>query len=223
MLPRVLWGCLLGLLPLLSGAQTDTLPRVPAAADTLGIVDTRIITEDTNVVLVPGPRQIIPKRALMWAIIPGGGQVYNRRWWKAPLVYGGLAGAVGILDYNQSRLNRIKRALLNRCFGPSVDSTCVVMSDEFTNTRFNEVSTLRRVRDGYERNRQTAIFGVLAVYLMQGVEAFVDAHLRNFDIEDDIGFRLKPQLLPPGGYAFGLGVEIPLYRPPRDAPRAILP
>lgn len=220
MLPRLFWSCLLGLLPLLLGAQTDT---VPAAADTLGLVDTRIIAEDTNRVAVPAARAIVPKRALLWAIIPGGGQVYNRRWWKVPLVYGGLAGAVGILDYNQSRLNRIKRALLNRCFGPSVDSTCQVVTDEFTNTRFNEITTLRRVRDGYERNRQTAIFGVLAVYLMQGVEAFVDAHLRNFDIEDDIGFRVRPQLLPPGGYAFGLGVEIPLGRSPRPRPPILSP
>lgn len=151
-----------------------------------------------------------PKTALLWSIIPGGGQAYNKRFWKVPLVYGGLLGMVAYADFNQTRYRRFVRALENRCLGdgniiipPNAD--CIPTEDEFTNIA---TASIRSARDNSDRARQTAYIGILVVYVLQAVEAYTDAHLQEFDISDDISLRLGPVTQPE--YALGYGLTVPL-------------
>ncbi|GJM31325.1 MAG: hypothetical protein DHS20C18_03260 [Saprospiraceae bacterium] len=160
------------------------------------IVD--VITKDTKA----WPN---PKKALLWSMVPGGGQIYNRRWWKLPLVYGAFVGIGYAIDYNQSRYRRLKTALdLKR-----KDET-----HEFSGTTLDDLTRLRVLRDEYDKNTQLAYVGIVFVYALQTVEAFVDAHLRNFDIEDDLGMRIKPyfdQENVLGQPLIGLSISIPLH------------
>lgn len=146
-----------------------------------------------------------PKRAALFSlIIPGAGQLYNKRWWKAPLVYGALAGMALVVDYNQSRYRRLRNAL---------DLARRGETHEFTGTRLDNISTLRTLRDSYDKNTQMAYFGMVLVYTLQAMEAFVDAHLKGFDIDDDLSLQLKPQLdfvAPLGQPVMGFGLTIPL-------------
>mgnify|MGYP006885814850 CR=1 FL=1 len=125
----------------------------------------------------------VPKKALLWAIAPGGGQIYNKRWWKLPLVYGAFAGIIYSVDYNQSRYRRLKTALSLELEG---------LDHEFTGTTLDNARTLRILRDKYDKNTQLSYVGVVLVYALQGIEAFTDAHLRNFDISDDLSMRIQP-------------------------------
>jgi hypothetical protein len=152
-----------------------------------------------------------PRKALLWSIIPGGGQVYNRAWWKVPLVYGGILGAVAVADFNQTQYSRAVRALEARCLGDGLiieipNRDCIPKPSEFPIDRV-DTGTLVRSRDNANRLRQTAYFAIIAVYILQGVEAFTDAHLQDFDIDDDLSIRLTPVLHP--GLA-GAGLSVPL-------------
>jgi hypothetical protein len=152
-----------------------------------------------------------PRRALLWSIIPGGGQVYNRSWWKVPLVYGGLLGVVAVADYNQTQYNRVVRALEARCLGDGLvvvipNRECIPKESEFSVAQV-ATSTLVNSRNSFNRQRQTAYFGIIAAYILQAVEAFTDAHLRDFDIDDDLSIRLTP-ITQPG--VVGGGLTVPL-------------
>ena len=200
-----LYGCLLACCLVTIGAfaqvdpTTDTLRRLSAEA---------ALTVDS--VTIQAPRVIDPKQALRWAIIPGGGQVYNRRWWKVPLVYTAVLGAYGVADFNTRQYNRYRAALRAECFG--VEDPCTPTDHEFTRLNLS-VSALRSARDRADRGRQTAYALLIGTYLLQGIEAFVDAHLRTFDIEDDIGFRIEPTLIPgPAAPTFGVGLVVPIGR-----------
>lgn len=160
-----------------------------------------------------------PRKALLWSIIPGGGQAFNRKWWKVPLVYSGLLGAVAYADFNQTQYTRFVRALNNRCLGDGnvivvPNQNCVVTEDEFTAV---STSSLRQQRDNADRARQTAYIGILVVYLLQGVEAYTDAHLQEFDISDDISLRLGPVVTPGTAIAYGLAVNFDSMQGRREA------
>nr|WP_256534171.1 DUF5683 domain-containing protein [Lewinella sp. JB7] len=153
-----------------------------------------------------------PKRALLWSAIPGGGQVYNKAWWKVPLVYSGLLGVIAVADYNQTQYRRFVTALEARCLGDGnlivvPYAECIIQDNEFS---VDEVTSqaLVSARNNANRSRQTAYFGMIAVYVLQAVEAFTDAHLQDFDINDDLSIRLSPTVTPDG--LAGAGVVVPL-------------
>ena len=161
----------------------------------------------------PNPK----KAALLSLILPGTGQLYNKRWWKAPLVYGAITGMVLVIDYNQSLYRRLRDALDLKRKGEE---------HEFTGTAIDNLSTLRNLRDSYDKNTQTAYVGLILVYTLQAMEAFVDAHLKGFDVNDDLGFRVKPDLdfvAPLGQPVIGIGLTIPLNgRPLEKAGRNVM-
>lgn len=146
----------------------------------------------------------VPKKALMWAIIPGGGQVYNRRWWKVPLVAGGFYALYRNVDYNQDLYRRLRTAYELKLKNEE---------HEFSQTGIDNVTTLRNLRDRYDKNTQLGYVFMVLGYALQGIEAYVDAHLRQFDIDDDLSFRFKPVLesTPIAAHpVLGLGVVIPI-------------
>lgn len=126
-----------------------------------------------------------PKMALLWSAIPGGGQAYNRRWWKLPLVYGAFIGLGFAIDYNQNYYRDFKEAYL-----ASLNNE----THKFSGTSIDTPTALRNLRDSFDKNTQTAYVGILILYTLQSMEAYVDAHLRSFDINDDLSFKLKPAL-----------------------------
>ena len=186
----------------------DTTPNAPLrlANDSLPpatIADTIASLEEIQ----RGPRQ-----ALLWSIVPGGGQVYNKRWWKVPLVYGGLLGMVAYADFNQTRYVRFRTELELRCLGEGnvvvIPNAECIPNDEVRALSAVSTQALVQARDNADRARQTAYIGIFVVYLMQGIEAFTDAHLQRFDISDDLTLRLGPVTQPEGQFAYGLTVPL---------------
>lgn len=143
------------------------------------------------------------KAAIMSLAIPGGGQFYNKRWWKVPLVYGAIIGMGFTIDYNQSNYRRLRDALeLKRDGEPH----------EFTGTTIDSERSLRSLRDQFDKNTQMAYVGMFLVYTLQAMEAYVDAHLKTFDVSDNLSFRLKPKMEPSsfGGAVMGVGISVPI-------------
>lgn len=177
--------------------MTDTIPDADILSDTIVALEA----------IQRGPR-----KALLWSIIPGGGQVYNKRWWKVPIVYGGLLGMVAYADFNQTQYVRFRTGLENRCLGEGnvviiPNEACIPISDEDDPFSVPNESLIQ-ARNNADRARQTAYIGIFVAVLLQGVEAYTDAHLQEFDISDDLSFRIGPVVQPDGRLAAGLTVPL---------------
>lgn len=126
-----------------------------------------------------------PNKALYASLVfPAGGQIYNRRWWKAPIIWGGYAALIYAVDYNTSRYKRLKTAYIQ-----SVNNE----PHEFEPLGYDS-GDLKRLRDQFDKSRQLSYVGILLLHIVQTAEAFVDCHLKTFDVSDDLSFRFKPSL-----------------------------
>lgn len=140
-------------------------------------------------------REHSPRTAtILAAVLPGAGQIYNRKYWKLPIVYGGL-GALGYWAVSNGRqYQRYRKAYLYQ-----VDDDPNTVNDIFPNSSNNELKSLR---DRYQRSLEYAVLGTVVFYALTITDAFVDAHLMSFDVSDDLSLRFTPRLAPA---AFGQG------------------
>jgi hypothetical protein len=205
----------------------DTLPYRPAAVvgqDTLR-GDSLLTVQDSVVEdSVPSKKRFFyrvfkenypnPNMALYLSLaIPGGGQIYNERWWKLPFVYGAYGGLIYAVQYNTTNYRRLRDAYIAELNG---------QPHEFSDTRL-KADDLKRLRDGFDKNKQLSYIGIFAVHLLQSAEAFVDCHLRTFDVSDDLSLRLKPSFIPAAPDApSSLGIGFALtFAPKRLDPKKL--
>jgi hypothetical protein len=126
------------------------------------------------------------KAGLLSALLPGAGQIYNRRWWKLPLVYGAVGGTLyGELFY-QRRYKIFIQARDNRISG---------LPDNNSITQGLQGNTIDRGINLYRRQRDVFIAYVALAHAAQILDAVVDAHLKDFDISDDLSLRWEPTLM----------------------------
>jgi hypothetical protein len=145
-----------------------------------------------------------PRKAFLWSIIPGGGQIYNKKlaWLKLPIVYGALGTGVYFIKFTTTDYRRFKLAYSEKVNKlPFTDAT-IPSSVEATR--------LKQIRDIRFKQVQQAYILTTIGYLLAGVEAFTAAHLAHFDVKDDLGFHLKPSFepVPMQGSAVGLGLQL---------------
>ena len=124
------------------------------------------------------------KASLFSAVIPGSGQVYNKKYWKVPIIYASLATSIYFIQNNQKKLNKYQDAYILRSNGGI---------DEYTDIYSN--SQLLTIVDYYERNRDVSYIITAAIYLLNIVDASVDAHLFDFDISEDLSLKASPQII----------------------------
>lgn len=134
----------------------------------------------------------VKKATTLSLICPGAGQVYNKSYWKVPIVIGGLASMAYVIDWNNRGFQRFKTAYTLRADfennpGKYPDG---VSHDEFGG-RYS-ATYLKNLRDAYRRNRDLSIILTIAVYAFQAIDAHVDAHLKDFDVSDDLTVSLEP-------------------------------
>lgn len=151
----------------------------------------------------PKPRFIPnPNRSVWLAMVfPGGGQIYNRKYWKLPIVYGGFVGCAYALNWNNKMYKDYSQAYLDIMDDdPNTDSfkdflplnSSIAGQEE----RFKEI--FRKRKDTYRRQRDLSIFCFIGVYLLSIIDAYVDAELSDFDISKDIGMKVEPALFNDG-------------------------
>jgi len=123
------------------------------------------------------------RAALFSAVIPGAGQVYNKSYWKVPVLYGGIAALLYLIDFNQKNYKTFKTAYIYR------SDTLSTTIDNFPNYT-NDDLLVRR--DYYRRNRDLCYIVGGVVYVLNIIDAYVDAHLKDFDVSDDLSLHTKP-------------------------------
>ncbi len=133
------------------------------------------------------PKYHSPKlAALMSTIIPGSGQIYNGRYWKVPVLYAGIAGLAYSFNFNQTKYRTYLDAYKVRIDG---DPSTVDDYTEYTDAGLN---TLQQY---YHRYRNLTVIGAGLLYIMNIVDATVDAHMFTFDVSDNLSFNLHPTLI----------------------------
>lgn len=139
------------------------------------------------------------KRAMWLALIlPGAGQIYNRKYWKLPIIYGGFAGCAYALTWNGKMYKDYMQAYKDASKG-NWDASSITdllppgYIDRVSQTQI--VETLRKRKDTYRRYRDLSIFAFIGVYLISVIDAYVDAELSNFDITPDLSMRIEPAVI----------------------------
>ena len=134
----------------------------------------------------------VKKATTLSLICPGAGQIYNKSYWRAPIVVGGLASMIYVIDWNNRGFQRFKTAYYLRSdFEQNPDKYPDGESKDEFKGRYS-ASYLKNLRDSYRRNRDLSLLLTAGVYIFQAVDAHVDAHLKDFDISDDLTVELHP-------------------------------
>jgi hypothetical protein len=126
------------------------------------------------------------KAALFSAIIPGAGQIYNRKYWKVPVLAAGAGALVYSFQFNQKNYSLFKTELINRQTGSiEINSDLKNLSD----------ANLNELQDYYHRYRDLTIVGMALLYALNVLDATVDAHLFDFNVNEDLSMNIRPKTL----------------------------
>lgn len=186
-------------------AQKDSL-----AVESLSLEDS-ITIDSASLSKVLAPKALRKKRnwatwrpdtkRAMWLalVLPGAGQIYNRKYWKLPIIYGGFVGCAYAMSWNNQMYHDYSQAYLD------------IMDDDPNTQSYNQFLHLgaqidannierykeifRKRKDRYRRWRDMSMFVMIGVYAFSVIDAYVDASLSEFDISDDLSFRVEPTVI----------------------------
>lgn len=185
-----------------------------AVMDSLAVNDARIILADsTSSVVVVDTARVAkvkrdwstwtpnPQKALWLALVlPGAGQIYNRKYWKLPIFYGGFMGCIYALSWNNTMYKDYSQAYLDIMDSdPSTASynKFLHLGVEITSANMARYKELFKSRkDKYRRWRDMSIICMVAVYALSVIDAYVDAELSEFDISKDLSLKVAPAIIP---------------------------
>ena len=126
-----------------------------------------------------------PNRAAFYsAVLPGLGQIYNKKYWKLPIIYGGGAVFLYFVKRNDIRYNRYKNALIAETDNNPNNVNPFRLSADRLNSQV----------DFYRRNRDYMIIFTCVFYGLNILDAYVDAHLNEFDVSDDLSMKISPMI-----------------------------
>jgi len=142
-----------------------------------------------------------PQRALWLAlVVPGAGQIYNRKFWKLPIIYGGFLGCIYALTWNNQMYKDYSQAYLDIMDDdPGTASYnkflhLGVQINSQNEERYKQIFKSRK--DKYRRWRDMSFFVMLGVYALSVIDAYVDAELSEFDISNDLSLKVEPVVFP---------------------------
>jgi len=170
-------------------------------------VDTAALAMKTDSIQKEAPlprKRFIPNsnRSVWLAMVfPGAGQIYNRKYWKLPIVYGGFVGCAYALNWNNKMYKDYSQAYLDimdddpntKSYEDFIPRSSNIEGQE---ERYKEL--FRKRKDTFRRQRDLSIFCFIGVYLLSIIDAYVDAELSDFDITKDIGLKVEPALFNDG-------------------------
>ena len=153
------------------------------------------------------------KATIMAMILPGSGQIYNRQWWKVPILYGGIAADIYGITWNQRHFKDYRdayvqwvRYLEEKAINPDtpypenpawdkIPKGFDVQTDPFLQTKAGQdwfKNTLNNRKTSFKRNRDLCYIVMAAIYAINIIDAAVYAHFYNFEIDDDLSLHIQP-------------------------------
>lgn len=167
-------------------------------------------------------RRYNPRKAMLYAaVFPGAGQAYNKKYWKIPLVYGGFYGIGFAMALNQTRYVKYRGQLFSMLSEPSapiiVDNATGLTSlgnfyknGVLTSASGLKIEVVRNAVNRYRRDRDFCVVATFIFYMLQMVDAHVDAHLKEFDLNPQLKVSLEPNIEQNSvvGRSSGFGLKI---------------
>jgi len=147
------------------------------------------------------------KAVLRSAIIPGWGQVRNKKWWKVPLVYGGFVGLGLIYDFNNKFYKESLAESQFRKANPTGDRLVVFKFAQYRGIPDNQIFT---IKDFYRRNRDLSFYSMFGFWGLQMIDAYIDAKLATFDVSENLSLQIKPTIYLPQQQTFTLNTATPM-------------
>ena len=204
--------------------QQDLAPLDTIVNNDAGRLTGQLLTPDS----IPGKRQKRdwntwvpnPQRAMWLALVfPGAGQIYNRKFWKLPIVYGGFMGCIYAMTWNNMMYKDYSQAYLDIMDNDPMTASYnkfLHLGRQITDQnkdRYKEV--FRKRKDKYRRWRDMSFFIMVGIYAVSVIDAYVDAELSVFDISHDLSLKVQPTVISTSLsnnpiYASSLGVNCQL-------------
>ena len=180
--------------------STDSVSMLsPADSANIAAVSDSLLTASIETSLKRERYIPDPIRA-MWLglVFPGGGQIYNHKYWKLPIIYGGFLGCVYALTWNSQMLHDYSQAYLDIMDSdPATKSYEKMLPIGYSivgkEERFKNI--FRNKKNFFRRNRDLSLFAFAGVYLLAVVDAYVDAELSTFDISTDLSLHIEPTFI----------------------------
>ncbi len=125
-----------------------------------------------------------PKKATVLALsIPGAGQIYNKKYWKAGVVYAGFGGLIYMFKYNTDSLNKYQNIYISK-----LDTSILDLAPN------RSEASIKSDRDFHRRYRDISLLGFVGLYALQAIDANVDAHLKEFKVNKELSLKLTPEI-----------------------------
>lgn len=191
---------------------------VPLCYSSLEAQEVTVPKDSLNISISNQKKVLSPKKASIYAaLFPGLGQVYNGKYWKLPIVYGGYVGLIYVLGWNNNnysdyfdgyktiakystveQMSKADKDYLYKLFNyPSLNLNV-------NPSRFQTLKTqLKSGKDFFRRNRDMSIIGIAVLHVLSIIDASVDANLSDFEINDNLSMRVDPMPM-----NFGNGVQV---------------
>jgi hypothetical protein len=157
--------------------------------------------DTTKAIVTPGKKQAT-RAAIMSAVVPGMGQIYNKQYWKVPILYAGFGTIIFFISDNNIKYEQFKEAFAH------YDSPGPYRSEFLKSPRYEGIpkdqlgEILKKNKDAFRRYRDSNIIVLLLVYLVNIIDASVDANFQHYDISRDLSLQVKPAILNQSTYNF---------------------
>ena len=181
--------------------SVDTLQNAIQAQSGLSADSSRVSKKRSGIEVSDRIRNFKPepyKATWLAVVIPGAGQIYNRKYWKLPIVYGGFMGCLYAYNWNNQMYSDYRQAFLDIMDAdPNTKSYETFFPSGYDYQRNEQYlkDLFKKRKDRYRRWRDLSIFACVGVYLVSIVDAYVDAHLSSFDISEDINLSIHPEMI----------------------------
>ncbi|MCL1850885.1 MAG: DUF5683 domain-containing protein [Bacteroidetes bacterium] len=127
-----------------------------------------------------------PKKATLLALVPGAGQIYNKKYWKLPIVYGGLGASSFLIYYYADNTATYRKEYVARVNGEPKETLNPDLADK-------TLESILLERNRYRRNMEISVAACAIVYALSILDACVDAHLYYYDVSDNLSLGIKPK------------------------------
>jgi len=175
-----------------SQEEQDSIPKTEIDSVQAHLADKGVVIKD-SVSFKKAKKEfnpLAPSRAAFYsAVIPGLGQIYNKKYWKAPIAWGLIGGSAYMYGWNNEQYNRFRTAFKRRQAG--------FTDDEFNGEGtlpFFDVDRLENQQERFQNDRDLWLVAAIGMYVLNIVDANVDAHLKQFNIDDDLSLDFEPYL-----------------------------
>jgi hypothetical protein len=181
------------------GVKKDSVTQAPQDSAVLRHDSTKRIGNRKVITIETYAKRFDPRKALFYsAVLPGAGQAYNKKYWKIPLVFGGFWGLLSVVKFYDDAEEKYTKQLYQLINYPNIPLYPGIITNAAVEPELrNRVDYARRQRDYF-----VIITGFF--YILQMVDAHVDAHLKEFDVNPKLHVRLEPRWSPMQGIGMGL-------------------